>query len=528
MPHHGRRPPADRDRRRAGRCGRAPGPRGPAADRRGSRSRRWRGRPHRGQARGTLHDVRGRVGERCPSAARGRLGPRVTAASSARALALSVLTRVRERDAYASEVLDAQLARRPVSAADAALAHRIVFGVLQMQGTLDAVLDRYVERPSALEPRVRDALRIAAYELLFSRVPARAAVSEGVELARVARPAASGLANAVLRRLAAEAASFPWADRSDPAVLALATGHPRWIVDDLVAQFGRDAAERVLDADNTPAPFYLAVNPFRGTAEAAFEALAAEGADPAPGPLPGCIVCGVPSAAVRSRAVSDGLVLVADAAAQVVAWLVGAHPGGTIVDVAAGRGTKTVLMQARAAGAGTPAHITAVDLHEYKARILAERTDALGVPCVTALAGDATDLAGIDGVPAAGTADAVLVDAPCTGLGTLRRHPERRWRVSPDDAARLAALGARLLASASRLVRVGGVVVYSTCTLTATENDDVVGAFLASEAGFRVRDVGGSLPEGWNGRVTPEGYFQSLPEQGGPDGHFAAVLERIS
>lgn len=456
------------------------------------------------------------------------MGARVSAVSPARALALKVLSRVRETEAYAPQALDAALARTHLSDEDAALAHRLVYGALQMQGSLDDAVDRFAARPEAIEPKVRDALRLAAYEVLFSRVPEHAAVDQGVELVRSVRPQAAGLANAVLRRLASTASEFPWGDVSDPTVLARVTGHPEWLVRLWLAEYGTEAARAVLDADNAAAPFYVAVNPFRATSEEATAALDSDGADPLVGPLPGCLECLRPSAAVASAAVRDGLVIVCDAAAQVAPLATGALPGGLVVDVAAGRGTKTALIQASAMAAGGVARVVALDIHPFKSRVLADRMESLGVPGVTVLTGDATDPSSIPGMPGPGEADAVLVDAPCTGLGTLRRHPERRWRVAPEDPARLAALGSRMLAAGARLVRVGGVVVYSTCTLAAEENECVVRGFLGSGegAGFASRGLAPLVPESWAYRVTPEGWFRSLPETGGPDGHFVAVLER--
>jgi 16S rRNA (cytosine967-C5)-methyltransferase len=232
---------------------------------------------------------------------------------------------------------------------------------------------------------------------------------------------------------------------------------------------------------------------------------------------------------VRGQALQKGLVVAVDACAQLVVALVDPRPGSTVVEVGAGRGTKTLLLQAAAVGTGGPANLYAVDSHEFKAQLLAERLGRYGVPGVHILVGDATDFSAIDGAPEAGTVDAVLVDAPCSGLGTLRRHPEKRWRVEPADIESLAVLGSKLLAEAARLVRRGGFVVYSTCTVAERENAGVVSAFLDSDAGsgFLVDSIAGQVPEAWQRFVTEEGFFRSLPSVDGPDGHFAARLVRV-
>lgn len=448
--------------------------------------------------------------------------------SPARRAAYEVVRRVRERDAYGPQVLDAVLTRAAMPAEESALATRLARGTLASLGTLDDALDRFLSKPGALEPQVRDALRVAAYELLFARTPARAAVHQGVESVRRVRPQAAGLANAVLRKLADAVPSFPWGDpATDLGALARLTAHPLWLVERLVADLGEQPARGVLAADDAPAPLYLAHVPFAGSFEEALAQLVADGADPVAGPLPGSIEARVPGAAVRGRAVAEELVLVADAAAQFAPVAAAPAPGGLVVDVAAGRGTKTVLLQAAASRAGGLARIVALDLHAFKSEVLRARLDRLGVPDVTVVTGDAVDPESVAGVPALGSADVVLLDVPCSGTGALRRHPEKRWRLTPEQVSELAALQRSLLTSAARLVRPGGIVVYSTCSILQEENRDVVGYFLQGEAGtgFRVRGVADAVPGVWAPFVTPEGYFQSLPAVGGPDGHFVAVLQ---
>jgi 16S rRNA (cytosine967-C5)-methyltransferase len=283
----------------------------------------------------------------------------------------------------------------------------------------------------------------------------------------------------------------------------------------------------VLAADNSVAPLFLAVNPFRATPMAAIAVLDHDGAVTAPGPLPGALVAEVPSAAVRSSAVADGLVLVTDAAAQLVAQLSAALPGGSLLEIGSGRGTKTALLQAASVASGGPSRILAADIHAFKAEVLAARMAHLGVPGVTPVSVDATDRDAL-AKAVGGSVDGVLIDAPCSGLGTLRRHPEQRWRLTPSDIDALAHIGGRLLAAASSLVTPGGFVVYSTCTLTRRENAEVIASFLESRAGrpFEVEPLADEVPEAWAPAVTPEGFVQTLPTRGGPDGHFVARLRR--
>ena len=214
-----------------------------------------------------------------------------------------------------------------------------------------------------------------------------------------------------------------------------------------------------------------------------------------------------------------------DAAAQMAPAACAPLPGERVLDAGAGRGNKTVCLQALAVRAGGPAGITALELHPGKAARLRERLDLSGVPGVTVEVADARESARRLGQ---GVFDVALLDAPCTGLGTLRRYPEKRWRLGQDDIGRMAGLQADLLEGVAAAVRPGGRVVYSTCSIARAENEDVVNAFLESPAGreFMVDELDALVPEAWSAFVTDAGMFQSWPVAGGPDGHFVAVMRR--
>lgn len=451
-------------------------------------------------------------------------------ASAARRTAIEVVSKVRERRAFAHETLDAVLARhRDLDPRDRALATRIAYGVVATSGTLDEALDRFLERPSRVEPRVRDALQVAAWELLFGGAQPHVAVNEGVELVRSVRTQAVGLANAVLRKLAEMAPSFPWGDpQEDLSALARLHGHPLWMTELLVSDLGREAAGSVLSADNAPAPVYLAMLAPRERWDELVDHLRSEGTEPRPGPLVGSVEVGCPSALGRSLVLASEAAEVCDAAAQFAVHAMAPEPRMQIVDIGAGRGTKTLLLQARARANGGDAEIWAVDSHAFKLDVLVDRAAKAGVTGIKTVVADATSLPLGRGLPSEGEADAVLVDAPCSGLGTLRRHPDKRWRLEPSDIDRLAELAGRLVAESSRLVRPGGFVVYSTCTLTSRENRAVVEGFLGSEAGqtFSLESLVTVVPDPWRGFVAEEGWFQSVPAIGGPDGHFVARLRR--
>jgi 16S rRNA (cytosine967-C5)-methyltransferase len=450
--------------------------------------------------------------------------------SPARGLAHRVIGEVRTREAYAPDVLDAALKASKLDARDAALTTRLVYGTLQYLGTLDEVIDRYARDPRSVDPAVRDVLRVGAWEVLFGEGAPHAAVHQAVEAVKQRSSGAVGFANAIMRRVAGDADGFPWGDQdTDVAALARAHGHPEWLARMLLEEYGRESAVQIMVADNLPAPLYVRHNPFRGSLSELMDVLETDGARPAACDLPGCVWAGTPAAAVNGRALERGLAVVTDAAAQFATVAADPAPGSLVVEIGAGRGTKTLGLQALAVGRGGPCRLVAVDLHARKIAALQRRMLELDVPDVATVVSDGLSLAGEhEGPLRQGAADTVLVDAPCSGLGTLRRHPAKRWRVTPEDLERLADLQMGLLSSAARLVAPGGAIVYSTCTISHLENQQVTEAFLASDAGrgFRMAPLADRAPESWRHWVDDEGWFQSLPAQGGPDGHFVVRLER--
>ena len=404
----------------------------------------------------------------------------------ARRLALEVTRDVRKRSAYARDLIDARRVGSTLVPEEFAYAQVLIYGVVMCQGTLDELIDRNLRSLHDIKPEVRDVLRIGAYELLFLHKPAHGGVDQGVRLTRSVVARAAGLANAVLRKMALDAEGFPWGDAdTDDEAFARSYGIQRWIADALVQQYGRITAAQILAASLEAAPTYTVSNPY-----------------------------------------SPGTKFASDLSAQRVVSFI--PPSDSILEIGAGRGTKTLLLQARALElTGAPTSIHTVDIHSYKERILRERLDEMHVPGVIIHTGDARDLSGIDDLPA--DFPTVFVDTPCSGLGTLRRHPEIRWRLTTEDIDELARLQLELLTEASRWVRPGGVLCYSTCTLLSAENERVVSAFIDTQEGraFSIgtdTDVGGF--SGWE--VTEEGFLRSLPLSEGPDGHFAALLHRLS
>jgi len=439
----------------------------------------------------------------------------------ARQSALRVLARVRKDAAFSGAALSAELRAHPLPSGDAALATRLVYGVLGAQGVLDEAIDMLIDR--SIEPRIRDVLRVAAYEALFSRAPVYAVVDQAVDAARRIRPQAAGLVNAVARRIAERAEGFPWGDpATDKDALARASACPRWIVDEYLDAFGQERGRAALMACSDVAPTYVRLDPFAAPIADTLRSL--EPAAPRACPVdPDCLELTEPAGAF-SRGPQAGWFAM-DAAAQMAPRACAPLPGERILDVGAGRGNKTCALQSIAVRAGGSASITALELHGGKAERLRERLSSSAVPDVSIVTGDALDAVDIFG---ADSFDCVLLDAPCSGLGTLRRYPEKRWRLEPSDIPRMAELQTKLLVALGRVVRPGGRLVYSTCSVSTRENGAVVERFLGAGSGedLVAESIAPLVPPEWGTFLDRSGAFLSCPSVGGPDGHYVAVLRR--
>jgi 16S rRNA (cytosine967-C5)-methyltransferase len=434
-----------------------------------------------------------------------------------------VLTAV-EGGAYADAALGTSLRGAHLEPRDRGFATRLVYGTLAWQGLLDHVLARLGREPRRLDPDVRTLLRLALFQLIkLDRVPEFAAVDTAVELAKTIKGGApSGLVNAVLRRFLREGRALHLPPESDRvAHLVLATSHPRWLVERWRAELGDAEAAALLASDNEPAPTTLRVLTTRVTRATVIAALADAQvtARPTAYAADGLVLEGAvdPVALPGWR---DGWFTVQGEASQLVAAMLAACPGERVLDLCAAPGGKSLVAAGQVGGAGV---VLALDLQHGGLARLGVEAGRLGVRIVRARA-DSTSLP----IAAAAQFDAVLVDAPCSGLGTLRQHPEIRWRRTPGDLDTLAALQARLLAAGAAHVRPGGVLLYATCTLVRAENDAIVDAFLAAQPAFRVDDPRPLLPPAAHALLDARGALRTFPHRHGLDGFFAVRMTRAA
>jgi 16S rRNA (cytosine967-C5)-methyltransferase len=440
-------------------------------------------------------------------------------AGPARAVAAQVLERVETDAAFADLALDAELRRRPLAPRDVALATELVYGTLRWQRYLDWILAPHSRRRlPTLDPRVRVLLRMTAYQITFlERVPAFAAVNDAVTLARRA-PGVAGYVNAVLRAFARRGAAErePPVPRDPVDALATRCSFPTWLAGRWLARYGAGEAEALMRALNARPPLTVRTNTLRTSREQLAARLAAEERVPTRAtPLaPEGLVVEDGGDPGGWRAFVEGACVVQDEASMLVARLLEPAAGTTIADVCAAPGTKTTHL---AQLMGDRGRVLAFDPQPGRLARVAEAAARLGVTIAETVAGPVEALA-----PRwAGGCDGVLVDAPCSNLGVLRRNPEVKWRRQPAD---LAAAGERqrsILTAAAMLVRPGGRLVYATCSLEPEENDEVVRTFLAAHPAFAAEP-----PAAWPVAPDAAGFVRCLPHRHGTDGFTAIRFRR--
>jgi 16S rRNA (cytosine967-C5)-methyltransferase len=436
-------------------------------------------------------------------------------ASPARICAHRVLRRVTSEGAYADRAFRAEAERAGLDPRERALAQRLAYGVVQRLRTVDWLLDRLASRPlDDIQPEVLDALRLGVLQLLWlDSVPDRAAVDQTVELVKAEAPRATGFANAVMRRGAREAARLLRTLPRDSAVLH---SHPEWLAEMWAEALGPDQARELMERDNEPAESAVRANELRASADEVRMALAERdvATREAPGLPEGMVIDG-PFDAHGSDLFERGWLMPQSRASMLVGRVLAPRPGERVLDLCAAPGAKSTHLAALMGGDG---EVVSVEENPARAEELRATCARLGAGIVAVREADArepVDPAGFD---------RVLLDPPCSDLGTLQSRPDARWRKGPDQIRELAVLQRELLEAAVASVRSGGVLVYSTCTISPAENREQVAALLADHAELSADDLSAQRPE----LALPEDprFLQLLPHRDRTDGFFIARLLR--
>lgn len=445
--------------------------------------------------------------------------------SAARNLALWVLTEANRRGVWVEEALAAALARHPgLPQAERALVLELVQGVKRWEIRLDWVLEHFLTQPlKKLHPRALLILRLGAYQLLFlDRIPARAAIHEAVSQAKAARlPAVhAGLINAVLRRLAQEGPPpLPPREEDPVAHLSLAHAHPPWLVRRWLSRYGLTETEARLAANNQRPPLTLRVNALKTTPAALIRRLAAEGltAEPTKYYPYGLVLTHWRTPPPEAPSFRQGLWRFQDEAAMLAGLLLPLVPGDRVLELGAGRGGKSTHLAERLQNEGL---VAAVEVHPGRLRELRRTLPLWGATVVASVRADAGRA-----LPFRESAfDAALLDVPCSGLGTIRRHPEIKTRLAETELVTFPPRQQGMLLTAAPMVRPGGWLLYLTCTTEPEENETVVAAFLERQPNFRLHSDPSFLPPPVRPFMDPAGCFRTSPAAHGLDAFFGALL----
>jgi 16S rRNA (cytosine967-C5)-methyltransferase len=453
---------------------------------------------------------------------------RTSAPTHTRLLALRVLERVSSAGAYADLLLHSALGRSTLNAPDRAFATDLVYGTLRWRGKIDYYLSHFVDQDLAkLEPLVASTLQLGAYQLLCTeRVPVSAAVDQSVRCIRAAGAnRATGLVNAVLRRLALEHDKIVLPSVQDDPIAHLthALSLPRWLAERWIERFGVESAVELAKACNEPPPLTIRTNRARADAGELLQDLLEN--------FPNATACrfardgivlGRKGNPARDRNFLAGRFTVQDEASQLVVALLDPQPGERVLDLCAAPGGKTTAIAERVGPSGS---VVAVDRNTRRLDLVQRAVRRLGLTGIRTVARDATR--SLTELAPEGGFDRILVDAPCSGLGTLRRNPDAKWRVRPGDPTRLAEIQRALIGKAASVLRPGGTLVYSTCTVLAEENEEIARHFLNGPRDFAPipKDA---VPEEVQTVTDPDGVLRTFPHIHDTDGFFAARFERKS
>jgi 16S rRNA (cytosine967-C5)-methyltransferase len=440
-----------------------------------------------------------------------------------RGLAVELLNRIDDTAAFAEPLLDSCLSAEVLPLPqDRGLVTELVYGTLRRKGHLDWIIGQFRQRDSSAREKtaLNNILRTALYQLIYmDRIPAFAAVNEAVNLAKKVDPAKASMVNGILRNFLRRRDSLPYPDSVREAArhISIIHSHPLWLVERWIAVFGVEEAKTLCEADNRTPPLTVRVNTLKANRGEAMASLKDEGVEATPTLFsPDGLIIGKFGAPLQSlKSVQHGLIRVQDEASQLVSRLGSPRPGEDVLDLCSGSGGKAIHLAALMENRG---RILAVDVSKAKIESLKDAAGRMGATIIETLPADAS----APDENLQGRFDLVLVDAPCTGLGTLRRNPEIRWRTDPDAVRGAADLQGRILASAAACVKTGGRLVYSTCSVMPEENEDIIAAFLAGHNTFSLNAMPDDPAIGKF--IGPDGFFRTYPYHPDLDGFFGAFL----
>jgi 16S rRNA (cytosine967-C5)-methyltransferase len=446
---------------------------------------------------------------------------------SPRLIALELLVEVEAKPLPLDLLVERRFRRQQgLKEVDYAFVMEAVYGTLRWRGRIDWVIGRVSEvKPKKLERFILNLLRLGLYQILFmGKVPVSAAVNESVEMAKASgREGAAGFVNAVLRSVSDGRIDLDLAHSKDPPSISVLHSHPLWLVERWVQELGMDEAIELCKANNRIPPLSLRTNTLKTSRANLLAAIKEEISQANPAPFsPEGILIDPPVPLSKIPRFQDGWFQVQDESSQMMGHIVASKPGERVLDACAAPGGKTTHLAQLMANRG---RIYAADISTRRLSLLGENCHRLGAIIVTPLRKDLTKPLVFAGEK---RFDRILVDPPCSGLGTLWRNPDIKWKRKSEEISEFREIQRAILHQVAPWLRKGGRLVYGTCTLTREENEEVLEDFMAEHRGFELEDLRRVLPQGLEPLVGDDGFFHSFTHRHGMDGFFAARLRRVS
>lgn len=445
----------------------------------------------------------------------------------ARETALKILYDINDKGAYSNISLNKYLNAQELRDIDRSFITDIVYGTMNRRLTVDYFIEKYSSiKIKKLSPWILNILRMGIYQLLFTdRIPVSAACNESVRLAKkYGHMASSKYVNAVLRNIARNKDNLPYPDKDSDLLtyLSVKYSHPQWMVEEWLKRFGEEFTEELLKANNSIPLFTVRVNTLKISKDSLAEILEKDGFEIENGKyLEEALIIKNPVSVQKMEAFKKGYFQVQDESSMLVAKVLDPKPGETVLDVCSAPGGKSTHIAQLMNNKGT---VISRDIHEHKIKLIDEAKKRLGLDIIKTEVFDAVTLD--DGLIE--KADRVLVDAPCTGLGIIRRKPDIKWSRNSGDKKEITELQERILSTASKYVKKGGVLVYSTCTVEPEENEETVERFIKNNGDFYLEDITPLVPKTLKKESLIKGYLQLYPNIDGVDGFFISRMVRRS
>jgi 16S rRNA (cytosine967-C5)-methyltransferase len=444
-----------------------------------------------------------------------------------RETALKVLYDINKSGAYSNIALNSYLENKDLSNLDKAFITELVYGTLKWRLSIDYIIDQFSSvKIKKLSPWILNILRLGVYQLVYlDKIPESAACNESVSLAkRYGHSASSRYVNAVLRNVARSRDKIAYPDKKKDiiAYLSVKYSHPDWMVKSWLERYGESFTQELLKINNEPAPLTVRVNTLKTNKEELENTLRKEGFEIESAKyIENALTINNPSSLTKMRAFVDGLFQVQDESSMLVGRILDPKPGEFVVDVCSAPGGKSTHIAELMENKG---QVIARDIHEHKIKLINDAANRLGIEIIKAEIFDASE----QDENLRGKADRVLVDAPCTGLGIIRRKPDIKWTRSLNDLNQIPELQEKILNASSQYVKPGGVLVYSTCTIEPRENEELVRKFIDMNKDYVLEDISGQLPGSLVKDSAKDGYIQFYTNRDGIDGFFISRMRKRS